>query len=240
MSKPFALLLTILAASAAQAHDFWLEPSTFRPQAGQIFSVGLRVGQNFEGDALPRSASLIESFTLREAAMEHAVNGSENQDPAGYVRLLRPGVATIGYRSKPSPLELTAEKFNRFLVEEGVNAPRATTLRREQFQRFAKAIVGSGDGATLLSKPFGWRFEIVPESNPHDAGSLRVRVMLDQRPLRGALVSAIRRGDAARVSVRTSPDGRATIALPGSGVWLIKCVAVVESESLWASLTFAR
>lgn len=251
-----AFLLMCLLALPALAHDFWIEPTTFRPVPGKMFGVGLRVGQNFIGDPVPRGDSLIKSFTIREAALEHSINGSENQEPAGYARLFRPGVAVIGYQSKPYPLELSAEKFNEFLAQEGLDDIRAQRHRRgedakpdrEQFSRFAKAVVGTGAGAKL-NQPFGWRFEIVPETNPLEGTLLGVRVLLDQKPVRAALVTAINRDDeAARVHARTNADGRAVLALPKAGVWQIKCVALVpaaaksgfEWESLWASLTFER
>src|SRR5205085_10362268 len=119
------ILLMLCVAAPAAAHDFWLEPSTFRPVAGQTFTVSLLVGQDFAGDVIPRSAQLIESFTIRDAAGEHPVNGFENQAPAGYVRLDRPGCAEIGYRSKANPLELSAEKFNEFVRQEGLSVPPA-------------------------------------------------------------------------------------------------------------------
>jgi len=53
MKKTIAVLLTALAPLSA--HDMWIEPATFAPQAGQIVAVRLRVGQDLMGDPLPRS-----------------------------------------------------------------------------------------------------------------------------------------------------------------------------------------
>ncbi len=226
------LFLTCVAAPAA-AHDFWIEPSTFRPKVGQTFTASLVVGQDFAGDVLPRSTPLIESFTVRDASGEHPVNGFENQDPAGYLRLDRPGVAVIGYRSKANPLELSAEKFNEFVRQEGLQVAAATGPHRERFYRYAKAIVGQGKG---FDRPFGYRFEIVPENL--DA---TFRVVFEGKPLAGALVRAIHRDDPnARMSARTDTSGRVHFSLSKNGVWLIKSVHMVPGESLWASLTFER
>ena len=120
MRYGFAALLFF--SVPAFAHDFWLEPSTFRPVVGQGLTVGLRVGQNFAGDPVPRSAQLLDRFTIRDAAGERAIEGFENLDPAGYLRIDRPGLAIIGYRSKPYPLELPAEKFAEFLRAEGLES----------------------------------------------------------------------------------------------------------------------
>src|SRR5438105_135195 len=99
-----ATAAALLSGSAALAHDFWIEPSTFRPVAGRNFTAQLLVGQDFAGDPVARSSELIESFTIRDAAGERNVPGFEGRDPAGIVRLDAPGAAIIGYRSKPWPL----------------------------------------------------------------------------------------------------------------------------------------
>lgn len=218
-------------------------------------TVGLRVGQDFAGDAVPRSAELLDQFTIRDGGGQRAIEGFENLDPAGYLRIEKPGLAVIGYRSKPYPLELPAEKFNLFLQQEGLDAIRELRAKRgetnqpdrERFVRYAKALVGRGNAR--FDRPLGYRLEIVPETSPFASTALRLRLLYEGRPLRNALVTAIHRNDPnARLSSRTDAHGRVTFSLPKNGVWLIKSVhmiaappgANVEWESLWASLTFER
>jgi uncharacterized GH25 family protein len=251
-----AAVLTLLAATA-YGHDFWIEPSTFRPAIGQTMTAALRVGQDFVGDAIPRSAQLLDSFVVRDAAGERTVNGFENQDPAGYLRVEKPGLAMIGYRSKPYPLELAADKFETFLRSEGLEsiselrAQRGESQKadREQFYRYAKAVIATGSVTGEFDRPFGYRYEIVPETNPLSASPLRLRLLFEGKPLAGALVTAIHRDDpAARLSARSDSHGRVDLSLPKSGVWLVKSVYIVPApagsnvdwESLWASLTFER
>jgi uncharacterized GH25 family protein len=254
-----AVVIAVAAQTAiAHAHDFWIEPSTFRPAVGQLVSTSLRVGQEFTGDPIPRSAQLIDTFTVRAANGEKDVVGFENRDPAGYVRVEQPGLAIIGYRSKPYPLELDAAKFEDFLKNEGlerisaIRAQRHETAKpdRERFFRFAKSVLltGTGGGARF-DQPFGYRFEIIPETNPCAATPLRVRLLFEGKPLAGALVTALNRDDPnARLRIRSDKEGRVTLNLPKNGVWLIKSVQMVPApagtnadwESLWASLTFER
>ena len=244
MARWIALIL-VCAAATAEAHDFWIEPSTFRPKRGELISIALRVGQDFVGDPIPRSDSLIETFVARDANGERRINGFENRDPAGYMHSVRPGMIVVGYRSKPSRVDLSTEAFARFLREEGFTkiAPQAHT---ETFTRFAKSVLVSGSDAPA-NVDFGWRFEIVPQSAFNGAKPLRVRVVLEGKPLAGALVTAIHRDDPrARVAVRTDRAGVATLPLQ-SGVWLVKTVALISPragkndwETLWASLTFER
>ena len=245
--------LTSLVAMRVFAHDFWIEPSTFRPAAGTTFTASLRVGQDFVGDAVPRSASLMESFTVRDAKGERAVNGFENQDPAGYVRLEQEGVALIAYRSKASLLETTPAKFAQFLREEGITPfVEKTAVHREHFYRYAKSIVATESGAkkpamSIVTRPLNYRLEIVPVTDPLNASPLELRVLFEQKPLAGVLVVAIAREDGARVEARTDARGHAKLALP-RGAWLVKAVHLVPApkaagvpwDSLWASLTFQR
>jgi uncharacterized GH25 family protein len=262
--KRIAAVVIAVAAqtTVAHAHDFWIEPSTFRPAVGQLVSASLRVGQEFEGDPIPRSAQLIDSFTVREGTKEKEVVGFENRDPAGYVRLEQPGLAVIGYRSKANPLQLDAAKFEEFLKNEGlerisaIRAQRHETAKpdRERFFRFAKSVLSAGmnggtNGGARFDQPFGYRFEIVPETNPYASTPLRVRLLFEGKPLAGALVTAMHRDDAsAKIRIRSDKSGRVTLNLPKNGVWMIKSVQMVPApvgsdadwESMWASLTFER
>lgn len=232
-------LLTVLLAPAAFAHDFWIEPSTFRPAAAATFTASLRVGEHFEGEPVPRRPSRIVTFTVRDAAGEQPVNGFANQDPAGYVRVDRAGTAVIGYRGTPYPHEVSRATFEKFLAEEGIENVRVTRARiRERYQRFAKSIVQIGDSRTSTPS-FGFPFELMLEGDV-------VRLMYEQKPLPNTHVAAISR-DGKRLTARSDANGNATLKL-GKGVWLIKSVHIVAApkgadydwDSLWASITLER
>ncbi len=257
--KRIAVIVALAAqATVAYAHDFWIEPSTFRPAPGQLITTSLRVGQDFIGDPVPRSAQFIETFTFRQSSGEKEVVGMENRDPAGYLRIDSPGLTLIGYRSKANLLSLDAAKFEEFLKLEGleristIRAQRHETTKpdRENFYRYAKAVLraGSGTGARY-DQPFGYRYEIVPETDPTAQTPLRVRLLFEGKPLAGALVTAMHRDDpSVRIQLRSDRQGRVTLNLPKDGVWLVKSVQMIEApagspadwESMWASLTFER
>lgn len=255
MSK-FAFFALFFAAPL-MAHDFWIEPSTFRPAVGENISATLLVGQNFTGDPLPRSSPLIDRFVVREAAGERKVNGFENQDPAGILRVEKPGLAIIAYSSKGYPLELAADKFEEFLRTEGLTDISAARARRgesakpdrERFYRYAKSFLVAGNRKGRFDQSFGFRYELIAETDPMASAPLRVRAIWEGRPRAGALVSAINRENPDRiVQGRTDAAGRVTLKLPGPGVWLVKSVQMfpappgsnVDWESAWASLTFQR
>jgi uncharacterized GH25 family protein len=245
------ILFIALLATRAFAHDFWIEPSTFRPAAGTTFSAALRVGEHFEGDPVPRRAARIESFVVRDASGERAVKGFEGQDPAGFVQSDEAGVVVLGYRSKANPHEISREKFLTFLNEEGVQGLKVGEgKQRERFFRFAKAVVlverrasarrTNDENAGLKpGAPLGFRFEIVSVDDS------RFQLFHEQKPLANTLVMATNRNGKTH-SARTDANG--TVRFPiTAGVWLLKATHVIPSsdpafqwDSLWASLTFER
>src|SRR5262245_37503020 len=96
----------LLATACAQAHDFWIEPSTFHPAPGAMVSVGLRVGQNFIGDPVPRVSAFIAAFSVRQNGKDRDVVGSDHIDPAGFLPVDGSATATISYASTGAYIEL--------------------------------------------------------------------------------------------------------------------------------------
>lgn len=241
------------------AHDMWIEPTTFFPALGQIVGARLRVGQDLLGDPLPRSTELINQFVVEDSGGRKPLVGRDGSDPAGYLRVAAPGLLVVGYFSNPSPVELTPEKFNQYLKEEGLDAIAALRARRnetgakahELFTRCAKSLVLSGPAAaTQGDRPLGFTLELVAERNPYTlrAGEdLPVRLTYQNRPLAGALVIAMNRlNPSEKLSARTDSTGRVRLRLHPGGMWLVKAVhmlpapagANAEWVSFWASLTF--
>jgi uncharacterized GH25 family protein len=260
LRAPAAALLFLCQASLF-AHDMWLEPSTFSPEIGEIVSVGLRVGQNLLGDPLPRNSALIDQFIMQDAVGRRPVIGHDGADPAGFLRVASAGFLVVGYQSNPSAVELTAEKFNQYLKDEGLDAVAALRASRnetgakanELFSRCAKSLLLSGTpNAAQGDHALGFTLELVAERNPYllrPGNDFPVRLTYENRPLAGALVVAINRlNPLSKLAARTGRDGRARFHLPPDGMWLVKAVHMIpapagsnaEWRSYWASLTFER
>lgn len=252
MPKRFLILLGLLAAPAA-AHDFWIEPSSFRPAPGERVAVRLRVGEDLQGDPVPRDPARIERFAEIGPAGEAAVAGVAGIDPAGWATPAAPGLHWLVYDSRHASLELPAAKFDRYLGEEGLE--RIRELRKgagegpvkEIYSRCAKSLLRVGAGSSGYDRPLGLELELVPEKDPYSLApgeALPVRLLYRGEPLDGALVIALA-SPGARVSARTA-GGRAALVLDRPGLWLVKAVHMVPApegsgadwESLWASLTF--
>ena len=270
MSRPFGSsmfhrLAVLMAATIALtsvplfAHDMWIEPMTFSPEPGEIVGVRLRVGQDLLGDPLPRDSKLVNQFVVEDSEGRKPVVGRDGADPAGFLRVATPGLLIVGYRSNPSTVELTAEKFNQYLKEEGLDAVAALRARRnetgaaahELFSRCAKSLVLSGSPSEAQGdRLLGFTLELVAERNPYAirvGEDLPIRLMYENRPLAGALVVAMNRlNPSEKLAARTDNDGRVRFRLRPGGMWLVKAVHMIpapagtnaEWASFWASLTF--
>ena len=265
MRIPFRQFARLFATAAVltfgplSAHDFWLEPGTFSPQAGQIVGVRLRVGQDLLGDPVPRDPALVNQFVFEDATGRKSLVGRDGADPAGLLRIAQPGLVVIGYLSNASAVELPAEKFNQYLKEEGLDAIAGFRARRGQtaapahelFVRCAKSLLLSGAPApSQADRQLGLTLELVAERNPYTMAAgedLPMRLTFEKAPLAGALVTAINRlNPAEKHTARSGSDGRVRLNLRQGGLWLIKAVHMVpapagsgaEWKSFWASLTF--
>lgn len=251
-------LLGLLAASGLRAHDFWIEPSSFRPAPGERVAVRLRVGENLKGDPVPRNPGRIERFAAFGPAGESEVVGIAGSDPAGWTVPTGPGLHWIVFDSNHASLEQAGPKFDAYLGEEGLE--RIRELRKgagpvkEIYSRCAKALLRVGlrveNPSSGYDRALGLELELVPERDPYSlkpGEALPVRLLYRGKPLDGALVAGMASSEVsgARVSARTA-GGRASLVLDRPGFWLVKAVHMVpapegsgaEWESLWASLTF--
>ncbi len=257
-----ALLFPVLIAAGGAtvlAHDMWIEPTSYAPAIGRSIGLRLRIGQDFMGDPLPRDPALIEKFVMVDAEGEKAVVGRDGADPAGLLRLTAPGLVVVGYHSRPSPVVLTSQEFNRYLAEEGLESIVSLRSRkgetdaaaRELFVRCAKSLLLAGPAAaSQTDRVLGLPLELVAERNPYVVKAnerLPVRIIFRNQPIAGVLVMALNRRDPmARASARSDKAGRVQLRLSEPGPWLIKAVHMIPApagmerqwDSFWASLTF--
>jgi uncharacterized GH25 family protein len=257
------LALCLAGVPCAEAHDFWIVPSTFHPAPGGPLAVRLRVGERLRGDPVPRDPAKIERFALIGAAAERPILGPSAAEPAGFAAVPGSGLYQIVYRSRRERVDLSAAKFEDYLVLEGLESISALRKSRgesskpstEVYSRAAKSLISSGAGSGAgFDRPVGLELELVPERDPYQlvpGGELPVRLLYRGKPLAGAMVFALdfHHADKTapdRIAARTGRDGRVALRLPEAGFWLIETVHMISApqetgvdwESLWASLTF--
>lgn len=261
VAAAFAAAAIVATVTPISAHDFWIAPSVYRPKVGSLVGLRLLVGQSLIGDPVPREPSAIERFVVsgtENGSDEKPIPGRDGGDPAGIFRVDAPGLFVVGYLSVPRLVELTADKFDQYLGEEGLDAVRSLmaskpmkSTARELFSRCAKAVLLSGlSSAADRDRALGLPLELIAERNPYttprgEAVPFVLKYRGAARP--AALVIALSaRNPSLKLSARTDRDGRVSFKFPESGPWLVKTVHLIATrpgagadwESFWASSTF--
>lgn len=252
-----AALWTSLHGVAALAHDFWMEPETYRAAVGTKVPLRLLVGADFKGDSTVFNAEWFERYVAIGADGEQPVAGSLGDEPAGTITVKGPGLYTVGYFSKKFDVKFDSfTKFKEYLEQEGLErhlvlaqfrAGSGGTIQ-EIYSRCAKSLIaGPRAEADTTQRRIGCPLELFPETNPYRQNDLQLRLLYQDKPLEGALVVAFNKADPlAKLKARTDRDGRVTFKLPRSGTWLVTSVHMIATarfvradwESFWASLTF--
>lgn len=271
IAPTLALAAALVLAAPALAHEFWLSPSSYRAHAGDTVSVSAYVGTGFRGEIKPYAPTRALRFTVRGSKEADLRRGAVNGDlvMARFVAV-DGGGALVAYESDFAAIQLPAADFDAYLKLEGLDEPLRIRQKmgagagpgRERYARCPKAWIAGAEAARAL-RPAGLPIEIVPLQDPTVASEISMRVLLDGKPLAGALVRAWNRplgsdlaprDPAARDSVgpvfaaRTDAKGLVTLRSPGPGEWMVSAVhmapctnrLVADWESRWASLTFAR
>src|SRR5262245_42470497 len=134
ISVKVAAVVMQALCTGAMGHDFWVQPSSFRPEAGSLVKLAVRVGDVYPGEAVPRDPARIEAFFVigpDTDGQKREVIGREGADPAGLARFTKPGLYVVGYRSKPASLTLEAEKFEKYLADKGLDKVRAARAAKD-------------------------------------------------------------------------------------------------------------
>lgn len=237
-------LLGLAMVGSASAHDFWLQPETFRLDEPGPLLVQTLVGHSDDLSIWPAAPSRI--IALRSAGPDGVTDQQArlDADPArGLLRpvLPEPGFHVLTLTSTHASSDLPADRFNSYLEEEGVRPilehrrARDTmdTNGREIYSRRGKSLilVGDLDGASddHVTRPLGLTLEIVPLTNPmrvsaEDGFDLEVRYR--GQPVPGALVhvQSLSRNDVAIDPIRTDGDGRARFDPGVGGAWMLHTV----------------
>lgn len=256
-----SLASILCSAHVAFAHDFWVEPATFRPMPGAKTALTLHVGTDFKGESVIFNAEYFNRYIVAGPDGERKVEGELGDDPAGRVATAGPGIYAAIYDSKK--FDVTFDDFSKFegyLKEEGLERQLALAKARgagkvtEMYSRCAKTLlfVGPDAGSAMArasrSSPaatpaapsfdryFKCALELVAENNPYamkPGGELQLRLLFREKPVEGVLVAAFNKADPTKkLNARTDKDGRVAFALPRNGVWLAKAVHMVVPPRL--------
>lgn len=261
-----AAVLLAVVSTEATAHDFWLEPQSFRIAAGEPASITLQVGDGAERQRSPMPLRRITRFGVVSPGGAYAdlraalLLGQGDADAR--LPLPAPGVHVVmletdnGGRS-----QLPADRFNAYLEAEGLTsiiahrraAGQSGAAASERYGRRAKMLIQVSDGgaSSAVTRPLGMTLEIVPQADPYApsaGGELPVRVLYEGEPLAGALVKLadLDAGGEVREARRTDAEGGAVFKAPGRGAWRLNVVwskvlpagEDADFETVFSSLTF--
>ncbi|UYZ63507.1 DUF4198 domain-containing protein [Hymenobacter weizhouensis] len=257
-----------LAAGAAAAHEFWLEPARFVVAPGAAVHLRRLVGESFRGQAWAgQSRRVVQLLHLAPgSAPTNLLPAATAADTLSTtVVLRRPGTHLLALASNEALLALPADQFTAYLQAEGLT--QALALRqqrghaaqpgREAYRRCAKTLVQAGpalpsDTARAWGRVAGLPLELVPEQNPYQLGpgaALTVRVLAAGRPVAGQLVRLWRRGarpQALLSTVHSNQNGRALLRLSEPGEYMVSTLRMqpvarpdADWQSTWSTLTFS-
>lgn len=246
----------------ASAHEFWMTPDQFAPPVNAPVTFSLFVGEKFRGDTVGFGRPIAASFRWysQRGAVQLRSHLPDNLNQSSMAMAFdRPGTQLIALDTQPFTIELTADKFNDYLREEGLEhvvtlreaTGQSATPGRERYRRHVKTLINvGGKSDTSFGLRTGQTLEIVPLVNPNviePDGPLPVQVLFKDQPLQGALLKAWshQKSQLKVTQTRTDIAGLGNLNLVGSGVWMVSVVHMVRTidglgqdwDSHWGSLT---
>lgn len=251
-----SLLCGLSSASAAAAHEFWIEP------AGAT-AAHVMVGQMLEGDKLPYLDRTIRSARHFGPDTDTELKGRQGDIPALTVDLSAPGLHLLTVETEPAYIVFeTLPEFSEYLAYEGLEAivsqhrdrGLAETEIAEEYLRYARSLVQLGpadDGDA--DTPVGLRYELVALGSPFATqdGTLELQLLWEGAAASGAQIALFHR-DASegaaviRIVLVTDEQGRVTANVVKPGLYVFNAVHMTPADgpgsvvwqSHWASLSF--
>ena len=254
MRCPTALFLLLLAATAALAHEFWLEIPGYRlPAGGGTRSLHLFIGPDFKGEKWAGKARRVQHLMRFGPTAPDSANLTPQQPGATDslttgIAFSAPGTHLVALQTTAAFIRLPAAAFTTYLKEEGLtNALNLRRVRRqdtvagrEAYRRCAKTLVQVGPALrgnaadTAYRRVLGLPLELVPEQNPYllaAGASFTVRVLRARQPAPGTLVQVWQRQPGGlptrHVTLHANQNGRLLLRLPGPGPYLLAAVEMV-------------
>lgn len=262
-----SIVLGLGFAVPAAAHDFWLQPKTFRMDQPGPLGVQALIGHSDDVSSWPTQAARIIAFNSvgPDGVTDQQANlGDDPEGGALRPALAVPGLHIVALTSIHSVSDLPADDFNSYVEEEGVRPiledrmARGTMEQngREIYSRRGKAIilVGDLDAASdeHITRPIGMTLEIIPLSNPMRASAddgFDFEVRYRGLPVDGALVhmQSLSKADATIEPIRTDANGRASFSPGIGGAWMLHTVWASrifhdprgDYDTIFSSLTFS-
>jgi uncharacterized GH25 family protein len=262
MKKIAGILLAFAITTLLSAHEFWLQPDKFMYRWNEQVNIKFLVGQKFTGSNWTGNRSRINTLHLHFGDITEDISASlsDAKGDSLQLTLTDEGTAMVTFNSQNSFIELKAQEFNDYLVEDGL--PEALEYRkqhgetdstgREYFQRSTKTIFQVGDKLTdLYRKETGLPLDIIPQANPYglkQKGTLSFTVLFGGKPLPQAICKVWKhhRGKTTVQELTTNAAGQLSLPTEPEGRWMISTVKMArlqddpkaQWQSYWGTVTW--
>lgn len=250
-----APLLVLLAAVAAEAHDFWLVPDAFQIAEESTIEVRGQTSSRFPTSESAVALDRVADARLIGASREWGITDLSHRGKSLLIRHRpsSPGQYIVAATLRPRSVRESAASFRRYLELEG--APEALArLEREgllagrdsvtrRYAKYAKTLVQVGArGARAFSRTAAHPLEFVPTSDPatlRAGDTLVVRLLYGGQAATGVPVHAgavdwpvdEARTPATSDDVHLTSDSGGALRLPitRSGLWNVRTIHVVQA-----------
>ncbi len=266
MRKSLAVLavLCLGVATGLSAHDMFLKLRSFFVAENSAVVVPLLNGTfSTSENSIDRNRIVDVSLVSPEGRTRYDTSTVSARGDSTFFRIATGagGTYVLGVSTRTNQLKISGKEFSGYLEEEGlievIEARKregiASDSASERYAKHVKAIFQVGttrnDGYAAV---LGYPAELIPLDNPYavkPGGTLQVRALVNGTPAVGlTLLAGGRTTGGARLpvqTVRTGPDGEATIRAPRRGLYYVKFISMVKLTggatdyvSNWATLTF--
>jgi len=269
--KPLLTVCLLIIGMIGLAHEFWLQPNKYYLSKNDLLSIRFLVGKNFTGENWKGNRNKVQQlihYLPDNKQIDISSQLSENiEGDSLELQLQQDGTHVIAFNSTNSFINLNAEKFNAYLVDDGFE--QALAFRKangednqngtEYYQRCAKTIVQVNDRFTKnCTKKTSLLLDIVPDRNPCEMKydmylnkvvyDNRFRIFFKGLPVKKIMVKhwyKNREGSTRQKNLTTNNRGWISIEQQ-PGINMISCVymernnsdTTAQWQSYWGSCTF--
>lgn len=262
--KKLSLFLLLFVATSLFAHEFWLMPSKFRLNLGETFNLQLFVGEDFMGDVWAnRKKRLLKLIHHSNASQKDLTALALKSDSLPIsLKFDTEGTHLLSMESKNSFIALEADKFNDYLIEDGIEniyelrkqKGELNKPSKELYRRCAKTLIQVGNKfSETYQKNTQMALEIIPLKNPYQmkvGDEITFKVLFKNQPLGNKMIVAWHKTDTEKTThekLKTDANGTLKMKLEKSGYWMISTVHMIEVknnpnanyQSFWGNLTFS-
>lgn len=197
-------VIFVLITLLAQAHEFWLQPSVFFAEPGQVVPIEVLVGEHFNGERSEGKKNRLVQYAYWVDGKKEDLSSKLTEGHYGVVplKITKPGTHLVAFSNTNKYLEMRSDSFLLYLREDGLDnviklrqdRHETQARSREFYRRCVKTLIQAG-AVKLTDRAFsldtGMPLEIIPVQNPYglkSGESAEFRIIFDHKPLANALV----------------------------------------------------